>query len=61
MKNFSNQFRKTVNDMKPDKSEIRHSVLNGGTNRKPFMCIRGSDKSSAHCLRQACRSCLCSE
>lgn len=34
MKNFSNQFRKTVNDMKPDKSEIRHSVLNGGTNRK---------------------------
>lgn len=34
MKNFSDQFRKTVNDMKPDKSEIRHSVLNGGTNRK---------------------------
>lgn len=34
MKNFSDQFRKTVNDMKPDKSEIRHSVLNSGTNRK---------------------------
>lgn len=34
MKNFSDQFRKTANDMKPDKSEIRHSVLNSGTNRK---------------------------
>ena len=34
MKNFSDKFRKTANDMKPDKSEIRHSVLNSGTNRK---------------------------
>ena len=41
MKNFSNQFRKTVNDMKPDKSEIRHSVLNGGTNRKTVHVHQG--------------------
>ena len=41
MKNFSDQFRKTVNDMKPDKSEIRHSVLNGGTNRKTVHVHQG--------------------
>lgn len=41
MKNFSDQFRKTVNDMKPDKSEIRHSVLNGGTNRKTVHVCQG--------------------
>ena len=41
MKNFSYQFRKTVNDMKPDKSEIRHSVLNGGTNRKTVHVHQG--------------------
>ena len=41
MKNFSDQFRKTVNDMKPDKSEIRHSVLNGGTNRKTVHVRQG--------------------
>lgn len=41
MKNFSDQFRKTVNDMKPDKSEIRHSVLNSGTNRKTVHVHQG--------------------
>ena len=41
MKNFSDQFRKTVNDMKPDKSEICHSVLNGGTNRKTVHVHQG--------------------
>ena len=41
MKNFSDQFRKTVNDMKPDKSEIRHSVLSGGTNRKTVHVRQG--------------------
>jgi hypothetical protein len=41
MKNFSDQFRKTVNDMKPDKFEIRHSVLNGGTNRKTVHVHQG--------------------
>lgn len=41
MKNFSDQFRKTVNDMKPDKSEIRHSVLHGGTNRKTVHVHQG--------------------
>lgn len=41
MKNFSDQFRKTVNDMKPDKSEIRHSVLNSGTNRKTVHVRQG--------------------
>ena len=41
MKNFSDQFRKTVNDMKPGKSEIRHSVLNGGTNRKTVHVHQG--------------------
>ena len=41
MKNFSDQFRKTLNDMKPDKSEIRHSVLNGGTNRKTVHVHQG--------------------
>ena len=41
MKNFSDQFRKTVNDMKPDKSEIRHSVLNGVTNRKTVHVHQG--------------------
>ena len=41
MKNFSDQFRKTVKDMKPDKSEIRHSVLNGGTNRKTVHVHQG--------------------
>ncbi|CDC75692.1 unknown [Candidatus Colimorpha enterica] len=41
MKNFSDQFRKTVNDMKPYKSEIRHSVLNSGTNRKTVHVHQG--------------------
>lgn len=41
MKNFSDQFRKTLNDMKPDKSEIRHSVLNSGTNRKTVHVRQG--------------------
>lgn len=41
MKNFSDQFRKTVNDMKPDKPEIRHSVLHSGTNRKTVHVHQG--------------------
>ena len=41
MKNFSDQFRKTVKDMKPDKSEIRHAVLNNGTNKKTIHVHQG--------------------
>lgn len=32
MKNFSSEFRKSVKDMKPDKSEILHTVRNSGRN-----------------------------